>query len=309
MEAPSGNSPAYANPMSRLAQTLGQLKYPVPASDRWIRVVLTLAPCSVLVVVSIAWSPSASFFLTFAGAFASIQLASPFRRWVTLVDDHLSEARRLRLPPLHWAKIRMNSHSSPMMYEGFSPVGYSPAAQARARRRFVRLARRWRRCFIDVSGRVVMPGDPTIFPAALPAWLYRAPSRYDLLSFVGRGATVPRRLLRFLIGIPWKLVVLAAEWVRGTRPVARAYERRSQRLLTTVGTELIRATADEHGDVPVRTLAKQLGLRYLPPAIEDHWAFRSWSEQPSVSGLGENTSDGIRASGSQPDSEENDGLS
>jgi len=200
METSSPDPLDYANPMSRLAQAPGEVEYPVPAPDRCIRILFTLAPCSVLVVVSLGWPPSAPFLLTFAGAFASIQLAAPFGRWVALMNDHLSEAREQRVSPLDWAIVRREFNTTPRIYQGFVPVGYSPSAQARARRRFLRLGRRWRRCFMDMSGFMVMPGDSAMFPTVLPAWRYRTPSRYGLRDFVGRGGTVPQRLFRLPIG-------------------------------------------------------------------------------------------------------------
>ena len=57
----------YKNPMQVLAEAL-KVDYPVPVSDRWVRVLLALLPCTVLVVVSFLWPPASTLLLTFVGA-------------------------------------------------------------------------------------------------------------------------------------------------------------------------------------------------------------------------------------------------
>ena len=148
----------FEHPLSRLAKSLnGGLEYPVPTSDRWIRVVLALAPCFVLVFVSIIWPPSSPFLLTFAGAFASIQLVGPYKKWSDFVSDHMKEAREQHKTALQWGVIKLNFHSSPKLWVRLRPVGYSPLSESLARRRFPGLACRWRRSFIDITGRMVDP--------------------------------------------------------------------------------------------------------------------------------------------------------
>lgn len=264
----------YANPMSVLARSLGGgLEYPVPVSDAWLRVLFVLAPCGALILGSLVYSPAAPFLLTFAGAFASIQLASPYQRWMRRVAKHMNEAHDQHRTAIDWAKVQLRFHTSPKWFEGSRGVGYSLAERARARRRFPRLARRWRRRFIDLSGRVGMPGEPPA-PAALPRWLYSREPTFDYMEFVRTGRTVPSRLVRMLLGAGPALWVWSSGRILDSKFSARLRSRSGEKVLQQVGLELIRATANRDGDLPVATLAEQLVLHYEKPEIQEGWVFR-----------------------------------
>lgn len=263
----------FEHPLRRLAKSLnGGLEYPVPTSDRWLRVVLALAPCSVLVVVSIIWPPSSSFLLTFAGAFASIQLVGPYKKWSDFVSNHLKEAREQHRTALEWAAIKINFHSSPKLWIGLRPVGYSPLGELLARRRFPGLARRWKKSFFDMTGRMIDPSTSMPTPAAYPRWVYEKPEKFSYWIFVRRGNSVLFRLLRGLVGWIPLLLNRCLSSVADSELVWKHKRQRAERLLTRVSRELIRATAVRDGDRPVLLLAEQIGLNYSKPKIKPGWA-------------------------------------
>lgn len=261
----------FENPMSALAKALGGLKYPVPTSDRGVRVVLAIAPCTALIAAALFWGSAAPFLLTFAGAFASVQLVKPYRRWSQLARNHLMEARRQHASALAWAKVKIKFFRSAIFYEGLQPIGYSRAAFLRARLRFPRLARRWRRSFRDLSGRIVMPSRAEPDPASVPVWCCPRRSGFGYSEFVLRGSTVPRRIGRLALGIAPLLASFIVVSASNSRLVVAFRRWRAEALLTRLGKELIRATADECGDVTVRTMARQLGLNYKAPNIKFGW--------------------------------------
>lgn len=269
MTSPSFSPEEFEHPLRRLAKSLnGGLEYPIPTSDRWLRVGLALAPCSVLVLVSIIWSPGAPFLLTFAGAFASIQLVGPYKRWSDAVSDHLQEAREQHRTALRWAVVKFKFYSSSILWIGLRPVGYSPLGELLARRRFPRLARRWRRSFIDITGQMIDPSIPMPIPAALPRWRYGRRGRFSYWSFVRRGKSVFLRLLRGLVGWVPLLVDRCVSSVADSKVVREHKQHKAERLLTRVGMELIRATATRDGDRPVLLLAEQIGLEYRKPKVK-----------------------------------------
>lgn len=270
----------YEHPMRRLARELGGgLEYPPPTSDAWLKVVLALAPCSVLVLVSMIWTSSAPFLLTFASAFASIQLVRPYERWTTFVKDHLSESREQRQTAIDWARIKLEFHTTPQYFQGWDPVGYSPAGQARARRRFLLLARRWVRSFVDID-RIRVP-NKVPSAAAQEKWQYRNGRLFDFMSFATRGKTLPRRVLRSLLGLVPLILSLGWTRIQGSAAFQSHQRKKAERLLKRVGIELIRASKDRDGDLTVSTLAKQLGLRYEKPEFKDTWVYAVTGEDPS----------------------------
>jgi hypothetical protein len=275
-----GDYSDYEHPMHRLAESLGsEVVYPAPASDTWVRIVLTIAPCSLLVLVSIPWPIGAPFLLTFAGAFASIQLVEPYRRWGALLSDHLIEAREQRQTAIAWARVKYAFRTSPKFYEGTRAVGYSPAARARARRRFPRLARRWHRNFLDISGRVIWEPGSRPEAAARLSLLYRQHS-FDYDRFVRAGRTRPTRIVRSLVGLLRLLFATMANRFDRSSTVVRFRSWRAERVLERVGVELIRATSEIGGDRTVRALADQVGLRYRTPDVKDAWVFRVAISEP-----------------------------
>jgi hypothetical protein len=161
-----------SHPMHALAQCLGT-EYPPPSNYRFASIVLWSAPVGILCLCALLWHPGAPFFLTFAGAFASIQLAEPYARaveqYLRLVQEAgESGSRRLR----SYLAVLARFVTRPSRSIGFSPVGYSPVGRCVAGWRFLWLVRRWGRCFDNMSMRVVMPGErPT------PAALVRDPER------------------------------------------------------------------------------------------------------------------------------------
>lgn len=272
MTKPSFSPEEFEHPLRRLAKSLnGGLEYPVPTSDRWLRVGLALAPCSVLVLVSIIWSPGAPFLLAFAGAFASIQLVGPYKRWSDFVSDHLQEAREQHRTALQWAVIKLNFHSSPKLWIGLRPVGHSPLGELLARRRFPGLARRWRRSVIDITGRMVDPSTSIPTPAAYPRWIYDRRERFSYWIFVRRGSSVFFRLLRGLVGWVPLLADRCVSSVADSKVVSNHKQQKAEQLLTRVGRELVRATRSRDGDRPVLLLAAQIGLEYRKPSIKDGW--------------------------------------
>ena len=273
MTDPSFSPEEFEHPLRRLAKSLnGGLEYPLPTSDRWLRVGLALAPCSVLALISIFWAPGAPFLLAFAGAFASIQLVGPYKRWSDVVSDHLQEAREQHKTALQWADVKLKHHRSPRLSIGLRPVGYSPLGELLARRRFPGLARRWRRSFIDITGRMIDPSTSMPTPAAIPRWIYARRERFSYWIFVRRGSSVFFRLLRALLGWVPLLVDRCASSVADSKVVREHKQQKAERLLTRVGRELIRATATRDGDRPVRLLAEQIGLEYRKPKVKAGWA-------------------------------------
>lgn len=263
---------AYEHPMRRLARELGGgLEYPPPASDAWVRVVLALAPCSVLVLVSMIWTSSAPFLLTFAGAFASIQLVRPYERWTMFVKDHLSESREQRQTAIDWARIKLEFHTTPQYFQGWQPVGYSPAGQVRARRRFLLLARRWGRSFVDIQ-RIGVPNKAPS-AAAGEKWRYRTESAFDYLNFEKGGKTMPRKVFRSLLGLLPLIFSLGWTRIQGSALFQSHHRKKAERLLKRVGIELIRASKDRDGDLTVSTLARQLGLQYQKPEFKEAWVY------------------------------------
>jgi hypothetical protein len=261
------------NPMHALSNALGDLQYPVPESDLWLRIVFTLLPCSALVVVSVFWTAGAPFLLTFAGAFASIQLVDPYKRASQLLVDFLAEAREQRRSALEHLRIMLAFHNSAIMYEGVRPVGYSRAGLQRARRRFRRLARRWDRSFWNLNGRIPDPRTGAFPTAAIPRW--RNPRRpgFGYGDFVRRARSVPGRLLRTVAGtVPLIFSYIVDSYDSSCRVQSRK-QKRAEKLLARVGMELVRATRDRKSDAPAVQLATQLRLRYQPPQIKDGWAF------------------------------------
>lgn len=271
--------------MELLAKELGGLDYPVPVSDRWLKVGLTAAPCTLLVVASVFWASGAPFLLTFAGAFASIQLVEPYRRAVSAIAGHLAEARAQQYSGIGWARVRWSFLASAEWYEGRRPVGYSRVGRARARRRFPRLARRWRRHFHDLSGRIRDPRDGSVPPAARPAWRYPRRNTYSWSSwrsFVRRGRSVFTRVTRSMVGLPPVLASCLLEGLLQSQPSVRFQKWRAERLLTTVGCELIRASRLTDGDLAVRTLAAQSGMEYRRPKIRPEWVLANRALGPQV---------------------------
>lgn len=260
--------------MRCLARELeGEVQYPLPPSNWWVKVVLALAPCSVLIFASIIWPPGAPFLLTFAGAFASIQLSKPYDRWTVLVRDHMAEAQEQQETAIDWIRTKLDLHLSPSHFQGMAPVGYSPAGQARARRRFTQLARRWRKSFLDIDGRMLMPGDKEPSPAAQPKWLYPARSDFVVMEFVRDGKSTPLRLIRLLFGLMAKLLLRSWAALQEAPLLQQHYCRRAERLLQRVGIELIRASRKRDGDIVVSNLAAQLGLEYVAPEIKPGWVY------------------------------------
>ncbi|WP_437771390.1 hypothetical protein [Arthrobacter sp. KNU40] len=261
------------NPMHALSNALGDLQYPVPESDLWLRIVFTLLPCSALIVVSVFWTEGAPFLLTFAGAFASIQLGDPYKRASQLLVDFLAEAREQRRSALEHLRIKLAFRNSAIMYEGVRPIGYSRAGLQRARRRFPRLSRRWDRSFWDVSGRIRDPETGALPPVAIPRWLYPRRDGFKYWDFVRRGQSIAGCLLRTVAGtVPliFSHIVGAYDSSRGAQS---RKQKRAEKLLARLSVELVRATRDRGSDAPVVQLAKQLGLTYQPPEIKDNWAF------------------------------------
>ncbi len=274
----SADQSQFENPMKRLARALGETEHPVPPSDQWIKVVLTVAPCTVLILISMLWEWGAQFLLVFAGAFASIQLVQPYERAANLVKDHLTEARQNRRSGLKEARIKLEVQTSSMVNQGLAPVGYSPAGLALARRRFRRLSRRWQRSFIDMNGRGSRPDTFGLSPAAVQHWLYpsrRPRFRYkEYLKFVAHGRNILTRFSRVLIGwIPLLGSYLMFKWL-DTETSKNRQQHRAENLLQKVGLELIRATNRADGDETVRTLAGQLDLCYERPKFKNHWVLR-----------------------------------
>lgn len=261
------------NPMHALSTALGDLEYPVPESDLWLRIVFTLLPCSVLVVLSAFWTEGAPFLLTFAGAFASIQLVEPYSRASQLLVDFLTEAREQRRSALEHLRIMLAFRNSAIMYEGVRPIGYSRAGLQRARRRFRRLSRRWARSFLNVSLRTPDPRTGAVPPAAIQRWLYPRRGGFRYWDFVRRGRSVAGRLFRTVAGtLPLIFFHIVDSYHSSTR--AQSWKKkRAEKLLARLGVELVRATRDRGSDAPVVHLASQLGLTYQLPQIEAGWAF------------------------------------
>ncbi len=217
--AESDEAKRYANPMWALANALGGVEYPPPVSDLWIRFLFALLPCGVLVAVSLAWPAGAPFLLTFAGAFASIQLVDPYRRASQSLSDFLTEARDQHRTAIEHAKVKIYFQNQTTWLEGLQPVGYSRAAESLARRRFARVAKRWQRRFWDVSGRMRDPASGEIPPSALPRFICPRRNGFDYRLFARRGRTLFTRLMRGLWGVaPWAVsrVVAALDASRST---------------------------------------------------------------------------------------------
>lgn len=260
--------------MRALASALREVEYPPPPADSGLRIGLMVLPCVALVVVAIAWPPSATLLLTFAGAFASIQLADPYKRWVKALDDHLAEAREEQRTALDLAIQRYRMQTSPTWYEGMRPVGYSPAALARARRRFTRVSRAWRASFIDMSVRLAGPDGSVIGAPAVFAGAYRRGSTFRWNEYVAGGRSVRVWVWRGLVGGAWAGALLLYERALASAAADRMRSRRAKRTLARVGRELIRATNDRNGDDVVVTFAERLGFAYSPPTVPDRWVWR-----------------------------------
>lgn len=275
------------NPMKELASALGRVVYPPDRSDVRLRIGLMVAPCGLLVVLSMIWQAGAPFLLTLAGAFASIQLSDPYKVWVANFHDHLERARDHNLSWARWARVRLSYYMTPLAGQvifgrhrddafqvGLRSVGYSPAGRARAQRRFRKLSRRWQRSFMDISGRVMLPGaSAPEGPAALPRWHYPVDSPFDYWQFVRRGRIFRNHLIRGILGgIPMILIWILSR-VHRSGFYKRVQEIRCERILRRIGYELIRATADEGADAPVSTLAEQVRLTYVRPRIKPKWVF------------------------------------
>jgi hypothetical protein len=267
--------------MSALADALGDLEYPIPVSDRWLRILFALLPCGALVVVSVFWQAGAPFLLAFAGAFASIQLVDPYKRASQAFVDFLTEAREQRRTAIEHLRIKLAFQRGASLYEGFRPVGYSRLGRQRARRRFRRVARQWQRSFWDLSGRVRDPVSGHVPAAAVPRWLYPRRKGFDYWSFVRGGASVPGRVVRSLVGSSPVLIDRLLGAYESSRGVQNRKKKRAERLLTRVGKELVRATVDREGDAPVRQLAVELDLDYREPVVHPGWVL---SRRPSERG-------------------------
>lgn len=277
------NLSRYNNPMLSLSEALDDLEYPQPPSDTWVRVLLTLTPCSILILSSIFWEWGAPFLLVFAGAFASIQLIRPYEHTMALVRDHLNEAREQQQPPVEWTRNKLRFHTTASTFQGSMPIGYSPAGLARAKRRFPRLARRWRRSFHDVNGRVVSPGASSVSPAAIEAWLHRGKKSFNYWDFVRRASTIRGRVALSLVGLVPTLFSRAGRSWSQSPWVIQQRKRRAEIVLQKIGTELIRATMATDGDITVSTLAAQLELSYEPPEIREGWVSRKRPHAPETS--------------------------
>ena len=273
----------YENPMRRLADVLGDdVEYPPPSSDTWLRVVLIIAPCGILILVSVLWPPGAAFLLTFAGAFASIQLAEPYKAWVRRVNAHLAEAREQDLSAIEWTRVKVAFHTSPKLYVGMKAVGHSPAGRLLARLQFPKLSRRWQRSFADLSFRTTYPGSDIVPPATFLKVGRESWRRFSAREYIGAGRTKATRILRLPIAAVLSFGRLLLAGVIDSRPIGALRVRRAERTLTRVGKALIRATADENGDLTVVTLASQLGLTYRKPRIRPGWTWPRTDDGQSI---------------------------
>jgi len=262
------------HPMHALASALGEVEYPPPPADSGLRIGLMVLPCVALVVVSIAWPPSATLLLTFVGAFASIQLADPYKRWVKALDDQLAEAREEQRSALDLWIQQYRMQTSPTWYQGMRPVGYSPAALARARRRFLRVSRAWRASFIDMSARQVGPDGSVIGAPAFFAGAYRRGTTFRWNEYVADGRSVRARVWRGLVGGAWAGLLSLHERALASPAADRIRSRCAERTLARVGRELIRATKDRNGDDVVVSFANRLGFAYSPPTVPERWVWR-----------------------------------
>jgi len=260
--------------MHALASALGEVEYPPPPADSGLRIGLMVLPCVALVVVSIAWPPSATLLLTFVGAFASIQLADPYKRWVKALDDHLAEAREEQRSALDLWIQQYRMLTSPTRYQGMRPVGYSPVALARARRRFPRVSRAWRASFIDMSARLAGPDGSVIGAPAVFAGDYRRGATFRWNEYFAGGRSVPSRVWRGLVGGVWAGLLSLHDRAFASPAADRIRRQRAERTLVRVGRELIRATNDRNGDEIVVSFAKRLGFTYSPPTVPERWVWR-----------------------------------
>ena len=267
------DSKRFANPMGALAQALGGVEYPPLVSDQWIRVLFALLPCGVLVCVSLVWKDGAPFLLTFAGAFASIQLVEPYRKASQWLADFLTEARDQHRTAIEHATAKIAFRNQTTWLEGLRPVGYSRAAESLARRRFARVAKRWRRRFWDLTARMRQPRSGEIPPSAIPRFLYPRRSGFDYLHFVRKGRSRFTRVLRGVGGmVPWGASRLV-DRLDAFKPIVQWKQRKTEKVLTAVGSELIRASRDGSADAPAKELAEAWGLEYKLPEIKAGWVF------------------------------------
>jgi hypothetical protein len=267
-EAPKGHD----HPMGSLARGLGGgLRYPPPVSDARLRVLLAIAPCAVLIMLSISWAEGAPFLLTFAGAFASIQLAQPYSRWVRVIGAHLEQARAEGRGALSLALIKLEFAHQPSLLVDLEPVGYSPAGRFWARRRYARLARRWNRSFLDINGRHSNPDGSCETAAAFLRYDHTQRQDIDLKSFISNGQTPAGRFARLSLAIPIMMAETVARRLSRMAVVERWKKNEAERVLRSVATELIRAYAIKGADAPVVRLAEQIGVDYRRPELKPGW--------------------------------------
>ncbi|OUE23886.1 hypothetical protein BFL36_07500 [Clavibacter michiganensis] len=260
------------HPMASLAAGLGGgVRYPPNRSYASLKIFFALAPCVALVAVSIAWAEGAPFLLTFAGAFASIQLAQPYARWVRVLTSHLDQARRENRGAIDLALTKLEFANQPSLLVNLEAVGYSPVARIWARVRYAFLVGRWNRSFRDVSGRMVRQGGVATSPAAILRCDDPRKLQFDLVAFTKMGTSRKRRAVRFLAAFPFASIDAVANRLAKSSVVVRWRRYCADRVLKAVGVELVRAYAHGGADIPVVTLAKQLNLTYHTPQVKAGW--------------------------------------
>lgn len=259
------------HPLALLADELGDLEYPPPATDSWLRVVLEFLPIGLLFILSMLWRPAAPYLLTFAGAFAGVQLSGPYRRFTQLLSDHFAEAREQHVSAIAWLASKWDVANSPTYIHDHRAVGYSPLGLARARRRYLRLAAVWPRYFTDT----VKSGDTADHMLTAPVAVVRSKARTDQFDdLVSADPSRPQRSRRGITRVLSSLLAAEARIYRSilsSRGVRRLHQWKIEKLLSTIGQELIRATRRRTGDAAVRTLAGDLGLDYRTPTVSQQW--------------------------------------
>lgn len=159
----------YKNPIRVLAEELGNVEYPIRKKYIILRIFFIILPCSTLISLAYIFPSLNSLLLTFAGAFASIQLITPYQKYSEIWRNFFINSRKdlgekifpyLRKKLIFQLKPSITQIETQLIPNdnGYRLIntatshGYSPLQLRIARIRFQRIAKKWDKYFLKLNG-------------------------------------------------------------------------------------------------------------------------------------------------------------